>query len=103
MDKELVEFLIDQFSKLPTREDLQSISGELHRTEAALRKEMHEGFASIRAEMATKSELAEVKTEVKEIKEIVLRLDRRTDEDIRATMKDVEKIKTYLVNRGHQI
>jgi predicted nuclease with TOPRIM domain len=69
-----------------------------------------EQFKDIRSDMsglATKTELADVKSELKgdiqEVKEIVQRLDRRTDEDMRATIKDVQKIKTYLGKHGHQI
>jgi predicted nucleic acid-binding Zn-ribbon protein len=93
---ELVGFLVDQFSKVATKDDL-----------AELRLEVHQGFSEIRSEMATKGELAMLKTELKleigELREIVTRIDQRSDEDVKAVMKDVEKIKTYRVKRDHSI
>lgn len=86
---ELLVFLNEQFGRMATKSDLAQLGAEL------------------RAEMVTKgefyTEIRPLQSDIAEIKETVNRLDRRTDEDIRATIKDVDKIKTYLVKRGHQI
>ncbi len=80
MDQELTTFLIDQFSKLATKEDLYN---GLNGLRDEMRTELHSEIGSVRSEMVTKSEfyleIGEVKREVLEVKEIVLRLDRRTD------------------------
>lgn len=96
--KELTAFLIDQFSKVATKDDLKKLGTEL-RSEMATKSDL----AELRTEMTTKGELAAVDKKVDEIQEIVQRLDRRTEADIRATMKDVHKIKTVLAKQGHKI
>jgi len=44
-------------------------------------------------ELATKTELRSFTIDFADIKEIVQRIDRRTDEDIKAVIKDVEIVK----------
>lgn len=67
-------------------------------------KELRGDFAVMQGDISyLREDVSILKTDVKDIKEVVHRLDRRTDEDIRATMKDVVKIKSYLVKKGHQI
>lgn len=105
---EFMTFVGEQFSKLPTREEMhEAINGAVNGAVNSLRSEMHGEFAKVRSEMVTKSEFYQeinpIKADLKEIKETVHRLDIRTDEDVRAVIKDVAKIKTYLSNKGHQI
>lgn len=109
MDKELTEFLLDQFSKVATKDDLKSFAtkDDLNNGLAGLRAEMHQGFNEIRSEMVTKGEFyAEIKLikfDLGEIWETVKKLDWRTDEDVRAVIKDVDKIKKHLFKQGHKI
>jgi gas vesicle protein len=45
-------------------------------------------------ELPTKTEVRAMKDDIAEIKEIVKRVDRRTDEDTKAVMKDVANLQT---------
>lgn len=96
---EFMGFVAAQFSKVATKDDIVELRTEFNERMDGLvtKAEFNQEISML------KSEITEVKTDVREVKEIVQRLDRRTDEDIRATMKDVSKIKNYLAKRGHQI
>ncbi len=113
MDKELTEFLIEQFATLATKDELKSLAtkkdlkglatkddlkGLATKAELAeLRSEMNFRFARV------DGEIAEIKIDLKDVKDKVTKLDKRSDEDIRATMKDVEKIKLHLKSQGVKI
>lgn len=113
MDTEFKTFLIDQFSKVATKEDLKEFATKtdfhgLQKDLADFEKRMiieldKKADKTDLLNLATKSELAEVRSAVEEIKDTVNRLDRRTDEGIRATMKDVDRIKVHLAKQGHKI
>jgi hypothetical protein len=44
-------------------------------------------------ELATKNDLASVRTDIAEVKELVERIDKRTDEDLRAALHDISDLK----------
>lgn len=44
-------------------------------------------------ELATKNDLASVRSDIAEVKELVERIDRRTDEDHRAALHDIDDLK----------
>ena len=104
MDQELTEFLIDQFSnienKMATKDDITALSGDISELRGNV-VELREDIVELRTDVNDlKSDMHEVKADVKEIKITVKRLDRRTGEDVRAVIKDVEKIKIHLNNQG---
>lgn len=81
--KDLRQFLEEN---MVTKTDIAGLQSDV----AGLKfqtNDLQSQITDIRSNMATKSELQEVK-------EIVLRIDRRTDEDIRAVMKEVEQLRT---------
>lgn len=99
--QEFQQYVIDQFSIVATKDDLKGFVTKDDLKNFVTKDDL-KGFATkedislIYLNMATKTELAEVK-------EIVMRLDKRSDEDMRATMKDVEKIKGVLGQQGYNI
>jgi hypothetical protein len=117
MDVELTQFIIDQFSKVATKDDLKNFAtkddlknfatkDDIAVISSAMvsKQDITDLSVELQSEMVTKgefhSEINVIKDDLSEIKDIVKRLDRRTDEDIRATMKDVEKIKVHLKRQG---
>ncbi len=97
--QEFQQYVIDQFSNVATKDDLKGFVTKDDIKSFATKDDiakLEADISDIRVNMATKTELAEVK-------EIVMRLDKGSDEDIRATMKDVEKIKGVLGQQGYKI
>src|SRR3989338_1973267 len=68
---------VEMVKGLATKDDITAI-----RLEMATKDDL--------LELATRAALANVQSTVKEIKEKVDRLDKRSDEDVRAVIKDVE-------------
>lgn len=126
--QEFQKFVINQFSLVATKEDLQGFATKEDLNGFATKEDLNsfatkedlKGFATKEdlKSLAMKDDLQgfamkedinlvylnmATKTELAEVKEIVTRLDKRSDEDIRATIKDVEKIKIVLTQQGHQI
>ncbi|OGH72169.1 MAG: hypothetical protein A2921_00915 [Candidatus Magasanikbacteria bacterium RIFCSPLOWO2_01_FULL_43_20b] len=65
------------------RDDLRvELKGEIN----SLRNEMEQGFSSMRSDM--RSEFAEVRREIEAIKQELKKLEKRTEEDDKATMAD---------------
>ena len=77
------EYFDQQLKRLSTKEDL-----------TALEQRMDAKFATKDdlLELATKQDLNSLKSDVAEIKTIVARIDKRTDEDTRAALKDIAKL-----------
>lgn len=106
-DQEFQQYVIDQFTKVATKKDLKGFATKDDLV--AMESRMDTKFAtkddfsrleneisSVRINMATKSDIFEVK-------EMISRLDKRTDEDVKAVIKDVGNIKEILRTQGHSI
>ena len=91
MDQETKEFLEKEFSKLATKEEFHSEISRLDDKIDYVKASMQEQITDVKISLTK---------QIDEVKTVVDRLDKRTDEDIRATMKDVAEIKTVL--REHQ-
>ncbi len=71
MDESLKQYLDEQFKSVATKDEL--------------------------LELVTKTGLEPLKSDIADIKEIVMRIDKRTDEDLKAVIKDVENTKKRVV------
>ena len=102
MNTALKQYLDTKFETVATKDDLQEIKDTMI---------TQNDFANMN--LATKDDLDELrsglvsvlasKADVLEVKDIAQRLDRRTDQDTRAIIKDVERIKVVLNNSGFKI
>lgn len=80
MDSELKSYLDEQFKDVLTKRDLQNLV-----TKDDL------------LELATKNDLRALKDSIASVAEVLQRIDKRTDEDTKAVMKDVEDLNTRVV------
>ena len=97
MDQDFQQFIIDQFANVATKEDLKQFATkeDIQDINAEI-SEIKGEISTIKLDMATKNDILEVKG-------LITKLDQRTDEDTKATIKDISKIKEILQQQGHAI
>jgi hypothetical protein len=88
------EYFDEQLKNLATKTDLQNFATKENLANFATKDDLLR-FATKDdlLELAAKTDLNSVRDDIAEVKELVKRIDRRTDQDHRAALHDIEDLK----------
>lgn len=90
-EERFIEILDERLKAIPSKSDYASLSTQVQSLPS---KTDYNSLSLAIQELPTKEDYRALKVVVEDIKEKVDRLDKRTDEDTRAVIRDVDKLKT---------